>query len=243
MRILVGVKTRLEDGLITGVSTLHQSLAFSPQILKSPDNMSTTSKILKVLGSGFSLKYAPLNEFETYCKDNWKNTRMGTLDPPIFGSPRDVIRPPVYWTADITQDFLPSAAIQGGYESNGSPLYIARAPYEDGIHPGKASIQDKCVYISYHYKEVKISEQYEFLVGDQSSVRWIVIDGPLSTEKLGGAVAVRGGMEADGALLYVAQAAMNGGVHCGKVKDHGYANIPYGGAEIVAKSYSVLVFA
>jgi hypothetical protein len=29
-------------------------------------------------------------------------------------------------------------------------------------------------------------------------------------------------MEADGALLYVAQAAMNGGVHCGKVKDNGY---------------------
>ncbi|KIK42589.1 hypothetical protein CY34DRAFT_135951 [Suillus luteus UH-Slu-Lm8-n1] len=101
MRILVGVKTRLEDGLITGVSTLHQSLAFSPQVLKSPDDMSTTSKILKALGSGFSLKYAPLNEFETYCKDNWKITRMGTLDPPIFGSPRDVIRPPVYWVRAI----------------------------------------------------------------------------------------------------------------------------------------------
>lgn len=71
MRILVGVKTRLEDRLITGVSTFHQSLAFSPQVLKSPDDMSTTSKILKALGSGFSLKYAPLNEFETYCKDNW----------------------------------------------------------------------------------------------------------------------------------------------------------------------------
>lgn len=241
MRILVGVKTRLEDGLITGVSTLHQSLALSPQVLKSPDDMSTTSK-LKALVSGFKLKYAPLNEFETYCKDNW-NTLMDTSDPPIFGSPRNVIRPPVYWTADSTQDFLPSAAIQGGYESSGAPLYIARVPYENGIHPGKASIQNKCVYISYHYKEITISEQYEFLVGDQSSVRWIPIDGPLTTVKLGGAVAVRGGMEADGALLYIAQAAMNGGVHCGKVKDNGYANIPYGGAEIVAKSYSVLVFA
>lgn len=70
MRILVGVKTRLEDGLITGVSTLHQSLALSPQVLKSPDDMSTTRK-LKALVSGFKLKYAPLNEFETYCKDNW----------------------------------------------------------------------------------------------------------------------------------------------------------------------------
>jgi hypothetical protein len=26
---------------------------------------------------------------------------MGTLDPPIFGSPRDIIRPPVYWVRDI----------------------------------------------------------------------------------------------------------------------------------------------
>lgn len=84
MRILVGVKTRLEDGLITGVSTLHQSLAFSPQVLKSPDDMCTTSKILKTLGSGFNLKYAPLNEFETYCKDNWKITRV--RDTELFPS-------------------------------------------------------------------------------------------------------------------------------------------------------------
>ncbi|KAG2067231.1 hypothetical protein BDR04DRAFT_1233481 [Suillus decipiens] len=146
-------------------------------------------------------------------------------------------------TAGSVQGFLPSAAIQGGQESNGSPLYIARAPYEAGIHSGKASIQYKRVYISYDHKEVTISEKYEFLVGDENSVRWIPIDGPLTTEKLGGAVAVCGGTEAGGAPLYVARANMNGSVHCGKVKDNDYANISYGGSEIVAKSYSVLVFA
>ncbi|KAG1770295.1 hypothetical protein EV702DRAFT_1202478 [Suillus placidus] len=241
MRAVFGCKTRLESKLITKHSTFHQSLAVSPQVLKSPDNMTTTIKILKALGSGFNSQYAPLNEFEAYCKNNWKNTRMGTLDPAIFGSPRDVIPPPAYWTAESPQGFVPSAAIQGGHESKGAPLYIARAPYEAGIR--KASIQNKSVYIGYNHKEIAISAKYEFLVGDESSVRWILIDGPLTTEKLGGAVAVCGGSEADGAPLYIAQAAMKGGVQCGKVRDNNTAKIPYGGSEIDVKTYNVLVFA
>ncbi|KAG2340461.1 hypothetical protein BDR05DRAFT_536611 [Suillus weaverae] len=99
LRIAFGCKTRL--GFITEDSTLHQSLADSPQVLKSPDNMSTTIEILKALGSGFNSQYAPLNEYEAYCKNNWENTRMGALDPPIFGSPCDVIRPLTYWVRGI----------------------------------------------------------------------------------------------------------------------------------------------
>ncbi|KAG1730067.1 hypothetical protein EDB19DRAFT_1741513 [Suillus lakei] len=113
---------------------------------------------------------------------------------------------------------------------------------QGGIHPGKASVQQKRVYISYNYHEIVISDGYEFLVGDENSVRWHLVNGPLSAEKLGGAIAVGGGMEAGGAPLYIAQAAIGGGIHCGKVKDTGFADIPYNGSEIIAESYNVLVF-
>ncbi|KAG1730060.1 hypothetical protein EDB19DRAFT_2012156 [Suillus lakei] len=101
MRLAYGLKTRLQSGHITKTSTFHQSVAVSPRVLKSPGNMTTTSLVLKAFGSGFNPKYPDLNEFEAYCKDNWTTARKGTLDVPIFGSPRDVIRPPAYWVRGI----------------------------------------------------------------------------------------------------------------------------------------------
>ena len=35
-------------------------------------------------------------------------------------------------------DHLGAIPVEGGREKNGEPLYIARAYYKDGIHPGKA---------------------------------------------------------------------------------------------------------
>ncbi|KAG1730063.1 hypothetical protein EDB19DRAFT_1390625 [Suillus lakei] len=156
-RLIVGHETRLESGQITTTSTFHQSLEFSPQTLVSPDYMTTSSLIQKAFGSGFRPNRPPLNEFEAYCKNNWKKQPINAPMPPIFDDPGVVIRSPVYWTAGSTQGFLPAAAIQGGHESNGSLLYIARAPYEGGIHPGKASIQYTCVFISYARKEITVS--------------------------------------------------------------------------------------
>ncbi|KAG2067238.1 hypothetical protein BDR04DRAFT_1105404, partial [Suillus decipiens] len=79
------------------------------------------------------------------------------------------------------------------------------------------------MYISYAGTEIIIiSDKFEFLVGDKHSVSWILVDGRFSHKQLGDAIAVRGGMDADGEPLYIAQVATNGGVHCGKVKVNGY---------------------
>lgn len=34
---------------------------------------------------------------------------------------------------------IPDGAVQAGWEQDGSPLYAARAAFEGGLHPGKAS--------------------------------------------------------------------------------------------------------
>ncbi|KAF9225779.1 hypothetical protein BS17DRAFT_777673 [Gyrodon lividus] len=137
---------------------------------------------------------------------------------------------------------LPPNAIEGGFEASGERLYVARAPYAGGIHPGKASAS--LVHISYDGKEIVIRDNFELLIGAHSAIRWVAVAGRFSLDKLGGAKPVHGGNEADKEILYVAQAALEGkGVQCGKVKANGHAHIPFGGKEVIAENYNVLVYA
>lgn len=239
LRPVVGHETRLESEQITPTSIFHKSLEFSPQNLTSKDYMVTTTIIQQKFGSGFHYIYPPLNEFEAYCKNNWDTTLPTDPQPPIFDNPGDVIQPTVYWTAG-THGLLPPLAIQGGHESDGKLLYVARAPYKHGIHPGKASLN--FMYISYDGKEIIIYDEFQLLVGDKGSVSWVLVNGRFSHDKLNGAIAVLGGVDTDGEPLYIAQIAHNGGVHCGKVRDNGHAHIPFSGSEIFGESYNVLVF-
>lgn len=68
---IMGAETRLTSKHITVQSVLHESVKYSPQKLTSPIFMATLSIIQQHLGSGFAPQYAPLNEFEQYCKDHW----------------------------------------------------------------------------------------------------------------------------------------------------------------------------
>lgn len=59
---------------------------------------------------------------------------------------------------------VPSGAIKAGYESDGiPPLYIARAYYRGGLHPGKIRKEFGGAYIPWGGKEVKVNP-YEVLV-------------------------------------------------------------------------------
>ena len=57
---------------------------------------------------------------------------------------------------------IPANAVIGG-EENGQPLYIARAMYKGGIHPGKIGKGWKGCNISYGGLEIE-SKEYEILV-------------------------------------------------------------------------------
>ncbi|KAG2146796.1 hypothetical protein DEU56DRAFT_931058 [Suillus clintonianus] len=236
MQAIVGHETRLQSKQINKDSDFHKSLEKSPQKLTSPQYMITNTIIKNELGAGFQPKYVALNAFETKCKNNWKSQPKDTPEP-IFDDPGVIIRPPVYWTPG-TRGILPPSAIEGGRDSNGDLLYIARAPYAGGLR--KAS--SEFVYISYDGKEIIVNGEFELLVGDRESVRWLLVDGRLSHQKLGDTIAVLGGHGADGDPFFIAQAATDEGIQCGKVKFNGHATIPLDGSEFIAESYNVLIF-
>ena len=61
-------------------------------------------------------------------------------------------------------------------------------------------------------------DTYEVLVGDRNAVHWVDASGRLDLNALG-ARPVEGGWESDGTPLYIAQAHINNGVHCGKISE------------------------
>ncbi|KAF9230976.1 hypothetical protein BU15DRAFT_68720 [Melanogaster broomeanus] len=234
---LSGMKHALKADRSIRLPSSHESNKYAPQNLKDPSYMVTMSLIAKQFGSGFQPGFASMNNFEKYCQEHWGKPKL-TLPPPSSEDPASVIRPAVSWIYGHL-GVLPTNAIEGGFEADGSRLYVARAPYAGGIHPGKASAT--LVHISYDGKEIVIRSNFELLVGARTAVRWIPVSGRLSLDKLGGAILVDGGNEANGETLYVAQAALEGrGLQCGKVGINGHAHIPYGGKEVIAENYSVL---
>ncbi|KDQ21376.1 carbohydrate-binding module family 12 protein, partial [Botryobasidium botryosum FD-172 SS1] len=115
----------------------------------------------------------------------------------------------------VTGKDIPNNAIEGGRDRDGSPLYIARAFYEGGVHPGKCGRGlRKGAVIGYGNKEIEL-DQYEVLVGDQNSVRWNKESGEINFQALSGQP-VEGGREANGKVLYIAQANYNNTTHPGK---------------------------
>ncbi|KAF9817313.1 hypothetical protein IEO21_03573 [Rhodonia placenta] len=87
---VIGQETRLESKQITADSVLHASIEFSPQKLDSPDYMVTLEKLVKEFGPSFKPQYPPLNEFEEYCRDNWKDLPRGIPYRPVFEQPGDL---------------------------------------------------------------------------------------------------------------------------------------------------------
>ena len=74
---------------------------------------------------------------------------------------------------------------------------------------------------------------------EAANLAWI----PYDEQKNGGEVpmnAVPGGNEARGAPLYICRAKRDDGIHPGKVFD-GKCNVPWGGSEVVASEYQLLV--
>jgi len=124
---------------------------------------------------------------------------------------------------------IPAGAVVGGWEPDGSTLYVARGvvnipDYGDSLQPGKASSKfastGGCI-VGWNYQEYQLSE-YEVLVGEPETYAWVPYPYPnggfsLSNVILAGKTmtAFQGGIE-DYGPLYVAQAAVDTGLICGK---------------------------
>jgi len=128
---------------------------------------------------------------------------------------------------------VPALAPSAGYEADGTPLYIIRAPFQGGISIGKDNPTHTSGYISYGGKENPVS-QYEVYTGGG---HWVA--GQAGIVPPG---AIAGGNEADGTPLYIIRAPFEGGLVPGKYNPQyrtGY--IPYGGKEQELRSFEFLV--
>ena len=131
---------------------------------------------------------------------------------------------------------IPDGAVAQGREgpgNGGEALWVCRALFEGGLHPGKVRPGLGAANISWGGKEVQVHE-YEVLMEEGV---WVNAS---SGNVPNGATAF--GHEATGEGLFVARANLAGGLHPGKVR-HGFgaAYIPYGGKEVSEQSYQVLV--
>ena len=124
---------------------------------------------------------------------------------------------------------LPPYANVAGHESDGTPLYVARAEYEGGHHPGKYRSGWNAASISYGGREVWVPNYYVWTgrLSDGSPGQWVSIDAAASFDP------VWCGAESDLTPLYAARAYHEGSLQLGKWrKDWTLASIPYGGQEL-----------
>jgi len=135
------------------------------------------------------------------------------------------------WVRMHTGDRLPHHAVVGGNQPNPpATLFVCRANYRGGVHPGKL-FNGRC-NIGWGGNEISLS-QYEVLVS-RKSVGWVSASfGAIPPH------AIQGGYQHDGPL-YICQANYNGGIHSGKVVGQN-CNFGWGGKEISVPYYKVLV--
>ncbi|MHC1688545.1 MAG: DUF3421 domain-containing protein [Methanothrix sp.] len=138
---------------------------------------------------------------------------------------------PVQWVS-ASYGGIPYGAVVCGHESDGTPLYLARAYYNGGLHPGKVRSEFGSANIAYGDDEVKVNP-YDVYCG-----------GGMWVSASGGAVpagAVICGYDTNGEPLYAARAYYAGGLQIGKVRPaFAGADITYGGYEYTVNSYEVL---
>ncbi len=133
----------------------------------------------------------------------------------------------------------PPGALRGGREDDGTPLFVARGPYQGSLTPGKLNRQFRNALIPYGGREVSLPD-YEVLVADGGSAPDWNRDWARAADGEVPRGAFRAGREADGTPLYVIRARYAGGFCPGKVNPaHGTGYISYGGKEILVEDYEV----
>jgi hypothetical protein len=143
--------------------------------------------------------------------------------------PPPVVAPSPYQWIPAAGGVVPQGAVIGGWYTGG-PLFVCRAPYNGGIHPGKI-VGANC-NIGWGGREITLPS-YEVLVGP--TPRWVAASGGAVPAR-----AVIGGGE-NGHALFICSATYNNGFHPGKVVGTN-CNIGWGGAVVLVPSYLVPVY-
>ena len=128
----------------------------------------------------------------------------------------------------------PPKAVVAGNNSTGQPLYVCRAQYEGGLHPGKLAGTSPNCNVSHDGREYSISD-YEVLVGD--GYNWVTVySGEIPFD------ALPGGKDQQGDILYICRGDVNSKWQPGKMsRALDGCSIPHEGKELKAPWYEVLV--
>lgn len=148
-------------------------------------------------------------------------------------------------TANMVGTYLaPRDAVVGGTASDGTtPLYACRGRRSDGgIQPGnmRSGSTDGCVIGYGTPQAIKsfdvLMTSWEGNVWDNTQSTWVYTVGEVPRN------AVQGGYDTSGAPLYYCRGLVSGTWQPGKTRDgFGACNVPYGGRELAASRYQVLV--
>ncbi|KAJ2375822.1 hypothetical protein IW150_002335 [Coemansia sp. RSA 2607] len=138
---------------------------------------------------------------------------------------------------------IPPNPVQGGIEKDGTPLFVARAFYKGGLHPGKAGqhLENGGCNIGWGHKEIAV-DNYQVLCGDAANLRWVRQEGALDVQ---GFRPFPAGHEETGEPLFVAKTLHEGSQQLGKCAPHikkGMA-FPYNHKERTTDQYMVLAYA
>jgi len=139
-----------------------------------------------------------------------------------------------YWVDTFSHGGVPSTAIHGGHDIDGTQIFVGRAFHEGDWLPAKVIPSKSVAYVAYGGGE-HAKDQYQVLC--EQRFDW--------EPSSGGHVppgAVEGGRTSDGEALYVGRVHHDGALTVGKVHpSHGMCYIPFDGREIGHPSYEILV--
>ncbi|XP_023036986.1 uncharacterized protein LOC111519609 [Drosophila willistoni] len=137
------------------------------------------------------------------------------------------------WVSSSVNSSVPDNAVRGGFDNDGTPIYVGRCSYKGNQLPVKVIPSKRAASISLNGKVHKITK-YELLVGN--SFAWAPCDNGRIPSK-----AVTTGNTRDGEPLYIGRGFHANSLIVGKVHpSHGCLYVPYGGNEIRLSSYEVL---
>ena len=189
------------------------------------------------LSSFFTIAYAD-NYYDNGQENNWGRSqiefRQGNIHFEIGRHDRNRHHEgyrEMHWVDIMDGEPVPEGTVTGGGEPGiNSVLYVCRAYYHGGQHPGKV-VSGRC-NITWGGEEIPMT-RYQVLVSF-APLNWL----PASYGRLP-PNAIPGGYE-QGRPLYICQAEYHGSMHPGKVVGH-MCNIGWGGKEIPIPYYNVLV--
>ncbi|KAF5305512.1 hypothetical protein FQA39_LY01603 [Lamprigera yunnana] len=139
-----------------------------------------------------------------------------------------------YWNDWAADRMVPSTAVHGGVDKDGSDIYVGRAFHEGDWIPAKVIPEHHIAYVAYAGEE-HVKETFQVLC--EQRFDWVASSGGHIPPG-----AVKGGRTVSGEALYIGRVWHDGAHSVGKVhSSHGCCYIPYDSREMSFCDYEILV--